>query len=273
MVNPAPIGIFDSGIGGLTVVKEVRQILPQENIIYFGDTARAPYGSRSPAQILGFMHQILTFFVRQKVKMAIFACNTMTALGLEEARRNYPFTLVGMNTGVLQALKVSRNQKIGVIATKATIASGAHYRALRAAAPLAGIYPQACPALVPLIEQAIIEGEQVQQAVVAALAPLKAAGMDTLILGCTHYPFIERTIRAAVGPAVNMIDPARATAASAYEALAAAGQLADAALTGSVRLCVSAGLDRVRQMAGLVMDTSNVGFEALSLADAAKANV
>lgn len=266
MAHHAPIGIFDSGIGGLTVVKEVRRLMPQENVIYFGDTARAPYGSRPPEQIVEFMHQILRFFTMKQVKMAIFACNTMTALGFEEARRRYDFMLVGMNTGVAQALAKSRNGRIGVIATQATIASGSHGKAVRAAGRQAVIYPQACPALVPLIEQAVTGGPQLEEAVQQSLEAIKSTGIDTLILGCTHYPFITQSIREAVGKEVSIIDPARATAAAAYETLAAAGRLADSTRTGLVRLCFSAGLERVKQMAGLVMDTANVEFELVNLA-------
>lgn len=263
MGNNAPIGIFDSGIGGLTVVKEVQRLMPQEDIIYFGDTARAPYGSRSPEQIVEFMHQILSFLQSQHVKMAIYACNTMTALGLEQARTQYPFMLTGMSTGVEQALRGSNKHNIGVIATKATIDSGSHSKAIKATGTRAAIYPQACPKLVPLIEHEVIEGEQVDEAVAEYLRPLK--GIDTLILGCTHYPFIERSIRHIVGAGVRIVDPAKDTANTAYEILDQAGQLADKSQQGHIRLCFSAGLDRARRMASLVMDTANVEFELVNL--------
>lgn len=266
MTSSAPIGIFDSGIGGLTVVKEVRRLLPQENIIYFGDTARAPYGSRPPAQIVTFMHQILDFFADQNIKLAVFACNTMTALGLEEARAKYPFPLVGMNTGVRQALRCSGGGRIGVLATQATIASDVHRKAVEAAAARAVIYSQACPKFVPLIEQGIIAGAQLEEAVREYLEPMNVAGIDTLILGCTHYPFIAETLRGVVGPAVRIVDPARDTAVAAREVLLQAGGLADLRQSASVRLCFSAGLDKARQMAGLVMDTAGAEFSLVELA-------
>jgi glutamate racemase len=266
MADNAPIGIFDSGIGGLTVVKEVRRLLPHEHIIYFGDTARTPYGSRSPVQIVEFMHQILSFFESQKVKMAIFACNTMTALGFEEARRRYPFLLTAMNTGVEQALKVSRNKQIGVIATQATIASGSHGKVIKDMRPDAAIYPQACPKLVPLIENEIIEGAKVDEAVLEYLEPMKSGHMDTLILGCTHYPFIDQAIRHVVGPEVQIVDPAQDTALTAYELLVRSGKLADAQQSGHVKLCFSAGVERAKRMASLVMDIANVEFEQVDLA-------
>ncbi|QJW45544.1 glutamate racemase [bacterium BFN5] len=263
MGNNAPIGIFDSGIGGLTVVKEVQRLMPQEDIIYFGDTARAPYGSRSSEQIVEFMHQILSFFQSQNVKMAIYACNTMTALGLEQARTQYPFMLTGMSTGVEQALQVSSKHNIGVIATKATIASGSHSKAIKATGTRATIYPQACPKLVPLIEHEVIEGVQIDEAVAEYLLPMK--GIDTLILGCTHYPFIDRSIRNVIGVDVQIVDPAKDTANAAYDILSKADQLADKSKKGHIKLCFSTGLDRARRMASLVMDTANVEFELVNL--------
>lgn len=263
MGNNAPIGIFDSGIGGLTVVKEVQRLMPQEDIIYFGDTARAPYGSRSPEQIVEFMHQILSFFQSKHVKMAIYACNTMTALGLEQARSRYPFMLTGMSTGVEQAFQASEKHNIGVIATKATIDSGSHGKAIKATGTRATIYPQACPKLVPLIEHEVIEGEQIDEAVAEYLLPMK--GIDTLILGCTHYPFIDRSIRNIIGADVQIVDPAKDTANTAYEILRKAGQLADQGQKGHIKLCFSTGIDRAKRMASLVMDVSSVEFELVNL--------
>ncbi|MEG6584156.1 glutamate racemase [Dendrosporobacter sp. 1207_IL3150] len=265
MSNNAPIGIFDSGIGGLTVVKEIRKIMPQENLIYFGDTARAPYGSRSPAQIIEFMHQILKFFSEQNVKMAIFACNTMTALGLNQAKEKYPFQLIGMSTGVEQALSRSVNKNIGVIATQATIASGSHGNDIKNTAPKARIFPQACPKFVPLIENEVINGAEISESVCEYLTPMKDVGVDTLILGCTHYPFINESIRSIVGPDVNIVNPASDTAAAAYNVLVRKGQLADDKQQGRVRLCFSAGVDKAKRMADLVMDTTNVEFELVNL--------
>lgn len=247
MGNNAPIGIFDSGLGGLTVVKEVLSLLPGEDIIYFGDTARTPYGSRPPAEILGFMQEILTFFSAQKVKMAITACNTMTALGLEQAREQYPFLLIGVNNGAEAALQTSRNKRIGIIATEATINSGKHVNALKAQASAVTVYPQACPRFVPLIEQEKLFGPEIEGAAREYLAPLKAGGVDTLILGCTHYPFISPLIRDIMGAGVALVDPARETAAEARTQLAHHDKLATRA-RGRVRLCFSADLPRAERL-------------------------
>lgn len=264
MTKEAPIGVFDSGIGGLTVVRELTRLMPEENLIYFGDTARTPYGSRPPAQILDFMHEILRFFAAQQVKMAVFACNTMTALGLENARRFYPFPLVGMSTAVKTALKVSRNKHIGVIATQATIASGMHGKAIKVIDPTAVISPQACPKFVPLIEAGKLDGEEIERAAREYLTPLKEADIDTLILGCTHYPMINPVLSRILGPTVTLVDPAVETAKDARTMLVKRGRLAETG-KGSVKFCFSADLDRVRRVAGMVLDSQGASFDLVNL--------
>lgn len=248
MGDNAPIGIYDSGLGGLTVVREVLSLLPGEDIIYFGDTARTPYGSRPAAEILGFMQEILAFFSAQKIKIAITACNTMTALGLEQAQKKYPFLLIGVNNGAAAAVAASRNQHIGVIATEATINSGKHARAIKAAAPAARVVAQSCPRFVPLIEQEKLSGPEIETAARTYLKPLTDSGIDALILGCTHYPFISPLIREIMGPGVVLIDPARETAAEARTLLAHNDKLATRA-RGRLRLCFSADLPRAERVA------------------------
>ncbi|SDE56421.1 glutamate racemase [Sporomusa acidovorans] len=255
MGDNAPIGIFDSGLGGLTVVREVLSLLPGEDIIYFGDTARTPYGSRPPAEILGFMQEILTFFSAQKVKMAIVACNTMTALGLEQAKTKFPFLLIGVNNGAEAALHVSRNKRIGVIATEATINSGKHAKALKDKDSLVTVYPQACPQFVPLIEQEKLSGPEIEHAAREHLAPLAEGGIDTLILGCTHYPFISPLISDIMGSGVTLVDPARETAAQARTELARHNKLATRS-QGTVQLCFSADLKRAERFTACAIDFS-----------------
>ncbi len=266
MDNDAPIGVFDSGIGGLTVIKELTWLMPQENFIYFGDTARAPYGSRPPAQIIGFMHQILSFFADNKVKMAVFACNTMTALGLESARRYYPFPLVGMNTGAKVALKTTRNKHVGILATQATIASGKHGKALKVIDPNVTVYPQACPKFVPFVERGELEGERLEAAANEYLTPLREARVDTLILGCTHYPFIGSVIRRVMGPEVELVDPACETAMDARHCLAKNDCFAGPG-RGSVRLCFSGGLDLAERLAEGIIGDRLPEFEHVRLQD------
>ncbi|SMD00892.1 glutamate racemase [Sporomusa malonica] len=253
MGDNAPIGIFDSGLGGLTVVKEVLSLLPGEDIIYFGDTARTPYGSRPPAEILRFLHEILTFFSEQKVKMAITACNTMTALGLEQAKTEFPFLLIGVNNGASAALHASRSKRIGVIATEATINSGKHAKAIKAEDPSAVVFPQACQKFVPLIEQEKLFGPEIEAAAWEYLKPLKDSDIDALILGCTHYPFISPLIRDIMGPDVVLVDPARETAAEARTTLAHHDKLSTRA-QGKSRICFSADLPRAERVAACAID-------------------
>ncbi|MBP2650511.1 MAG: murI [Firmicutes bacterium] len=218
-MKSAAIGVFDSGIGGLTVVKELAALMPHEKIIYFGDTARAPYGSRPPAQIIDFMNQFLRFFAKQEVKMAVVACNTMTALGLEAARSMYSYPLVGMTTGVRTALEATKTKNIGVIATQAAVASGKHGKMLKELDDAARFYPQACPDFVPLIEQGILSGSVLEAAAKEYLIPLVKAKVDALILGCTHYPLISPLIQQIMGKTVTLVNPAGETARAAYREL------------------------------------------------------
>ena len=178
----------------------------------------------------------------------------MTALGLESARRHYPFPLVGMNTGARVALKATRTKNIGVIATQATVASGKHGKTLNALDPDVTVYPQPCPKFVPLIEQGELEGAAIEDAALEYLAPMREAAVDTLILGCTHYPFISPLIRRIMGPGVELVDPACETAVDARNTLARHGLLAEGG-RGGISLYFSAGLGRAERLAtGLLGD-------------------
>lgn len=264
MSNNAPIGVFDSGIGGLTVVKELIDLMPGEDFIYFGDTARTPYGPRSAEQIIEFMHEILAFFAKQQVKMAVVACNTMTALGIEIARQQYPFTLVGVNTGIDLALRVSQSRKVGVIATQAAIASQKHAQDAFVKDKDVIVYPQACPKLVPLIEGEKLVGIEIESALTEYLLPMKQAGVDALVLGCTHYPFVSQLIENVMGNDVTLINPARETAIEAYHILQAQGNLSTQR-SGKVRLCFSKDIGQAQKMASYMLDTKEVDFELVNL--------
>jgi glutamate racemase len=269
MSDNRPIGVFDSGIGGLTVIKELQALMPAEDIIYFGDTARTPYGSRPPAQILQFMNEILRFFQARDVKMAVVACNTMTALGLDIARKNYPFLLVGVNTGIRLSLLLTKNKRIGVIATQATVASGKHGKVAKEADPNATIYPVACPKFVPLVEAGRMEGFEAEAAAKEYLTPLIEANIDTLILGCTHYPLLYSPIRKVMGPHVTLVNPARETAIDAHNLLKKHQRLASAR-HGTTRLCFSADLDRVQTLARCIFTGTLPEFELVGLEEFAK---
>ncbi len=266
MADNAPIGIFDSGIGGLTVVKEVVQLMPGEDIIYFGDTARVPYGPRPPLEITRFMNEILHFLLANKIKIAVVACNTMTTVAMESVKKRYSLDMVGVNFGVQPAIKASRNCNIGVIATQATIASGMHGKAIKAYDPFVSVFPQACPKFVPLIEQGKLEGKEIEEAAWEYLQPLKEAQVDALILGCTHYPIIEPVIKRIMGANTVLVDPAKETAYDAYTLLKGKNKFADRTL-GSVRLCFSGEVTQPRRMAEFLLDTSNISYEQVNLND------
>ncbi len=202
----APLGVYDSGVGGLTVVRELRRQLPTEQIIYLADSARLPYGDRPPQEIQLFARQIITFLLSQGVKMVVIACNTSSALALPIIREEFSLPLIGMiEPGVNAALRVSGKGKVGVIATQGTVDSDAYGRMLRQHG--VKVYSQACPRFVPLIESGHINSPQMAQAIDEYLGPLRAAGVDALIYGCTHYPFLDSQIQAYMGQ-IKTVDPA-----------------------------------------------------------------
>lgn len=266
----APIGVFDSGVGGLTVVQQLQRLLPGEDILYFGDTARAPYGCRRPEEIRAFMRQILAYMHQQGVKLAVVACNTMTALGLEEARRQVPFPVIGMDSGVAEALRASRDGRIGAIATAATIDSGKHARDAAALAPEALFLGQACPDFVPLIEQEQTQSLALRRAAEAYLLPLQQAGVQAVVLGCTHYPVIAPLLQELLGPQVTLIDPAAATARAAQETLRRQGLQAQRQ-AGRLTLRVSGELQRAERLAKAILQVDAVALSQVSMDEVAPA--
>lgn len=269
MDHNAPIGIFDSGIGGLTVVKEVQRLLPSEHIIYVGDTKRAPYGSRDPVEIVKFMHQILRFFAQQKVKMAVIACNTMTAYGYQEAKKCYDFVVIGMNSGVREAIAVSPHQKIGVIATEGTIRNAMHKQFAKGIDPAVAVYAKACPDFVPLVENGCIVGEKIEQAAARYLGFFQGTEIDALILGCTHYPLIGKVIQKNMDSQVELINPARATAKDAVNALKEAQGLNKEGQMGTLQMYFSADLEKARRLVSSLLSLDQAKFSLIQLADEA----
>lgn len=208
-----PIAILDSGVGGLTVVKEVMRQLPREKIIYFGDTARTPYGPRPAEQVLHFTREIVDYLLQYNPKMIVIACNTATAVALEDIRSRVSVPVVGViHPGARAAIGRTLRGHIGIIGTEGTVQSGAYDYALRLLSPHVTIMSQACPAFVPLVEQGNFRSEHTYATVEQSLATLKQSTIDTLILGCTHYPFLAETIAEVMGPHVTLISSADETA-------------------------------------------------------------
>lgn len=207
------IAILDSGVGGLTVVKEVMRQLPREKIIYFGDTARAPYGSRPAEEVERFTEQIVDYLIQFKPKMIVIACNTATAVALEGIRQRVSVPVIGViHPGARAAIKATKCGEIAVIGTEGTIRSGAYEAALQQIAPNIRIKGLACPRFVPLVEKGLFNEEETKAVVYESLLPLINTPVDTLILGCTHYPFLAEMIQQVMGPYVSLISSAEETA-------------------------------------------------------------
>ncbi len=219
-----PIGVFDSGIGGLTVLKALVEALPAEDFIYLGDTARLPYGTKSAEVIVRYSRENSEFLLAKGIKMLVVACNTSSAVALGAIAGATAVPVIGViEPGARAAARVSRSGKIGVIGTEATIASGAYTRALQRFRPKAEIYTRACPLLVPLVEEGFLDNEIAEKTVAYYLESLQASGIDTLLLGCTHYPLLGALFKRLLGPAVRLVDSATATARTVREQLRALG--------------------------------------------------
>ena len=239
MSDPRPIGVFDSGVGGLTVLREINRRAPLEGTVYLGDNGRAPYGVRSDDEVLAFSTQSLDALVERDVKALVVACNTSTAVGLGAFRRRYDLPVLGViRPGAAAATLATRNRRVGIIATPATVRSHAYFNAIKDENPAVEVYEHATPALVPLVESGIVAGEVAEATVADALAPLlgerdaegewifplpPGASIDTLLLGCTHYPLLRPIIAARVGEGVAIVDSATATASALVELLSMNG--------------------------------------------------
>ena len=211
--NDRPIGVFDSGIGGLTVLKALTEAMPGEDFIYLGDTARLPYGTKSNEVIIRYSKENTEFLLAKGIKMLVVACNTSSAVALEAIASQTMVPVIGViEPGARAAAKASRRGKIGVIGTEATIASGAYTRAIQRLSPRAEIYTRACPLLVPLAEEGWIDNEIAERTVAIYLESLKQSGIDTLLLGCTHYPLLREMFVRILGAGVTIVDSATATA-------------------------------------------------------------
>ncbi len=227
-MNESAIGVFDSGVGGLTVLKELMRRLPRERFVYLGDTARVPYGTRSPEVVVAYSMANANFLCAQQIKLLVVACNTASAAALPALSERLTLPVLGViEPGAEAAARVTRG-RVGVIGTPGTIASGAYQRALEWLRPGVAQAARACPLFVPLVEEGWLEGPVVELVAERYLAELVAFGIDTLVLGCTHYPLLARAIGRVMGPDVRLIDSASATAAAAERLLLERGLAATA---------------------------------------------
>lgn len=208
-----PIGIFDSGVGGLTVFREIRKKLPEKDIIYFGDTARVPYGSKSKNTIIQYSLQNAAFLIRQNIKILVVACNTSSAYAIDELKKHFHIPIIGViEPGAIKALEMTRNKRIGIIGTYGTIKSGSYEKSLKALSKDCYIFSKATPLLVPLVEENWIDHQVSKMIIKEYLTELLKQKIDTLILGCTHYPVLKKVIKEVVGKDVQLVDSAESVA-------------------------------------------------------------
>ena len=284
MSDPRPIGVFNSGVGGLTVLREIVRRSPHESLTYLGDNARAPYGTRPDAEVRRYSIECLDLLVAQDVKALVVACNTSTAVALGEYRRRYDVPVLGViRPGAQAAALATRTRRVGVIATPATIRSHAYFDAIKEENPAVEVYEHATPALVPLVEAGVLTGDEAVDVVGFALGPLlgrrdargefihplpPSAKIDTLLLGCTHYPLLRPIIQAAIGEGVAIVDSATATAGALAELLSVNGLEAPGTTRGTAADAGRAGhdapTDRAVPPRRRLLTTGNLGaFQAL----------
>ena len=209
----APVGVFDSGVGGLTVAREIMRQIPEERIVYFGDTARVPYGNKSKDTILRYSRQIIRFLRTREVKAIVIACNTASAYALDTVAAESDIPIIGViNAGARTAVQATRNGKIGVIGTEGTIGSGIYTRVMKQLKPDIQVTGKPCPLFVPLVEEGLLHDSVTDEIASRYLSVLKGKYIDTLVLGCTHYPLLRSTLRRLMGEDVVLVNPAYETA-------------------------------------------------------------
>jgi len=228
------IGIFDSGVGGLTVLREIMQVLPQEDTLYFGDTARVPYGTKSPETVTRYASEIAAFLVKRDIKLLVVACNTASAVALPTLKRQLAIPVVGViEPGARRAVEVTRSGRIGVIGTAGTIRSSAYTRAIKRLRPDIEVLTRSCPLFVPLAEEGWTDNQIARLTAETYLHELKEAHVDTLVLGCTHYPLLKPMIADVMGQQVTLVDSAAETARTVAAILADKGLLRPPAEKGN----------------------------------------
>lgn len=249
-MDDRPIGVFDSGLGGLTIVRALADLVPAERIVYFGDTGRFPYGSKSPVQLRSFSSEIVEVLLDQDVKMVVVACNSASAAALDALRERYTVPIVGViEPGVRAALEVTAG-RLGVIGTEATVASGAYQRAVATSRADVELTTLACPPFVDLVERGDLDSTHAYGVVARSLAPVRVAGVDTLVLGCTHYPHLARVIGDVMGREVVLVSSAEETAFEVRAILEATGMVRRGDADRTRRLFLTSGDERTFETLG-----------------------
>lgn len=241
------IGMFDSGIGGLTVMQKVREALPQENIVYFGDTARIPYGSKSRETLIRYSIESSIFLFEQNIKVLVIACNTAASAAMSKLCSVFNIPIIGViEPGAAKAVSVTRNQRIAVLGTKATVQSEAYRKEIIRLQPAASVFSIACPLFVPFVEEGMVDHPCTRAIVKEYLAPLKGQGIDTAVLGCTHYPLLRHLIQEELGEDVTLVDSASTCAERVSETLRSQSLAAPAQASVKYRYFVSDDPEKFR---------------------------
>ena len=250
MSDPRPIGVFDSGIGGLTVVKALRDLLPNENISYLGDTARVPYGNKSAETVTRYSVEMVEMLIKENAKVVVVACNSASSVALTKLKENFSIPIIGViEPGAAAAVAITKNRHIGVIGTRATIRSGAYEKALHALDVDLRVSSRACPLFVPLIEEGLLNDEITDQMIARYLAPLTADGVDTLVLGCTHYPLLSAAIARSLGDKIQLVDSAKNCARAVEDLLDRQSLRASATEKGKVLVALTDAADNFLRVA------------------------
>lgn len=226
----SPVGVFDSGLGGLSVAAEILRALPHERIVYFADNAHVPYGERPMEEVQSFALGICGFLIEKGAKVIVMACNVSSAVALDLAREHYPdIPIIGMiEPGAKAAVRASKGESIGILATTGTVKSEAYKRTISSISPSTNVFQVACPKFVPLVESGQSNSEEAEAAACTYVEPLLREGCNTIVLGCTHYPFLRRAIESAAGPGVTIIDPAQEVTQTLHNLLSENNVLSDA---------------------------------------------
>ncbi len=252
--NNAPIGVFDSGVGGLTVAREITRQLPNESIVYFGDTARVPYGSKSKDTIIRYSRQIVRFLKTKNVKAIVVACNTASAFALDTIESENDIPMIGVvKPGAKAAVENTTNKRIGIIGTEGTIKSELYSEYIHSIEPDVTVFGKACPLFCPLVEEGMLHDPVTDEIASRYLGELKDKNIDSLILGCTHYPLLRSTVGKVMGPEVNLVNPAYETAISLNELLIQNGIKADENAQAKYEFYVSDAEEKFKAFANSIM--------------------
>ncbi|HEY0913924.1 MAG TPA: glutamate racemase [Solimonas sp.] len=253
MSSAAPIGVFDSGVGGISVLREMRRLLPRENLVYYADSGHCPYGGKTREQIQARAVAITEYLIARGAKLIVVACNTATIAAVEHLRATYPIPFVGMEPAVKPAAAQTRSGVVGVLATGAALAGDKFHKLVADHAGGVRVITQPCPGLVEKVEAGLLDGQETRELVQRYTAPLLQQGADVMVLGCTHYPFLRPLIQDVVGPGVSLIDTGAAVARQAQRLLEREGLANDADAAGSIEWHGSGDPEQLERLRPLLM--------------------